>query len=308
MDKAQSDDVVVDSQGVHYNQQGLKICGALNKYKKPCKRLGKCPFHSSDSPKAKATSGVIRREKKPTNRSPYKKAWSLQEHVLFLKGLQIYGKGKWKPIAQLVSTRTPSQIQAHANTYFKRRRQTTTKNRSIHDISLEQLEYIESQIFPDNNITTSTPPSTKSQIPGTQQPIVLPKQTPHPSITSPSKPMFSPPTIKQEKKQAPLPPPIPTPAQQPSSVPPFQPEINFNHDCQLSHLVLPISHTPAPENLDDGLISFDQLKLDPMDHVPLPSSDGFLAEEMTTSQGSPFGGDAWYGGEGWDVVAGLFSV
>jgi len=59
--------------------------------------------------------------------------------------------------------------------------------------------------------------------------------------------------------------------------------------------------------MDDGLIAFDQLKLDPMDHTPLPSS-GFLSEEVPSSQGSPFLGDGWYGGEGWDVVSGLFSV
>jgi SHAQKYF class myb-like DNA-binding protein len=46
--------------------------------------------------------------------APYKQGWTQDEHVRFLRGLQIYGKGAWKEIAQIVGTRNPTQIQVHA--------------------------------------------------------------------------------------------------------------------------------------------------------------------------------------------------
>lgn len=42
---------------------------------------------------------------------PYKSGWKKDEHLRFLKGLQMHGKGSWKEIAQIVGTRTPTQIQ-----------------------------------------------------------------------------------------------------------------------------------------------------------------------------------------------------
>lgn len=43
--------------------------------------------------------------------------WTREEHVMFLKGLEMYGKG-WKKIAQLIKTRTVVQIRTHAQKYF----------------------------------------------------------------------------------------------------------------------------------------------------------------------------------------------
>lgn len=43
--------------------------------------------------------------------------WTREEHLLFIKGLEMYGKG-WKKIAGLIKTRTVVQIRTHAQKYF----------------------------------------------------------------------------------------------------------------------------------------------------------------------------------------------
>mmetsp|Transcript_28529 Transcript_28529/g.40639 ORF Transcript_28529/g.40639 Transcript_28529/m.40639 type:complete len:416 (+) Transcript_28529:229-1476(+) len=43
--------------------------------------------------------------------------WTKEEHLTFIKGLEMYGKG-WKKIASLVKTRTVVQIRTHAQKYF----------------------------------------------------------------------------------------------------------------------------------------------------------------------------------------------
>uniref|UniRef100_A0A6U4FI15 Uncharacterized protein n=1 Tax=Phaeomonas parva TaxID=124430 RepID=A0A6U4FI15_9STRA len=45
--------------------------------------------------------------------------WSYEEHRLFLKGLEMHGKG-WKKIAELIKTRTVVQIRTHAQKYFQK--------------------------------------------------------------------------------------------------------------------------------------------------------------------------------------------
>lgn len=182
-----------------YNSQGYTICGALNKFGRPCQRIGNhCPFHpkeqhtqqhtkssenpspstqlsptqttqpSSSPPSTPAPSSPPTPPSSPTptaaspsvtspsspssspsttttttpavspqksiskaplkrsshriffvelnvDQGPYKRGWSKEEHVKFLKGLQTYGRGSWKDIATVVGTRTPSQIQVHAH-------------------------------------------------------------------------------------------------------------------------------------------------------------------------------------------------
>lgn len=46
--------------------------------------------------------------------------WTDQEHSLFLQGLQMYGRGKWIQIAELIKTRTPAQVNTHAQKFFIR--------------------------------------------------------------------------------------------------------------------------------------------------------------------------------------------
>ena len=43
--------------------------------------------------------------------------WTREEHLAFIKGLELYGKG-WKKIACLIKTRTVVQIRTHAQKYF----------------------------------------------------------------------------------------------------------------------------------------------------------------------------------------------
>ena len=45
--------------------------------------------------------------------------WTYAEHCLFLKGLELHGKG-WKKIANLIRTRTVVQIRTHAQKYFQK--------------------------------------------------------------------------------------------------------------------------------------------------------------------------------------------
>ncbi|CAN0096335.1 unnamed protein product [Scytosiphon promiscuus] len=45
--------------------------------------------------------------------------WTYDEHRLFLRGLELHGKG-WKKIASLIKTRTVVQIRTHAQKYFQK--------------------------------------------------------------------------------------------------------------------------------------------------------------------------------------------
>jgi SHAQKYF class myb-like DNA-binding protein len=141
--------------GVTYNNRGYEVCGALNKFNKPCQRIGRCPFHPDHKkadpppPIPVATEGPAPipepRRFLPIKKGPYKSGWKKDEHLRFLKGLQIHGRGSWKDIALIVGTRTPTQIQVHAHRYYLRQQQGTKNKRSIHDISLEDLEELEVQ-------------------------------------------------------------------------------------------------------------------------------------------------------------------
>jgi len=55
--------------------------------------------------------GSGNKEKESTGR------WTREEHLAFIKGLELHGKG-WKKIATLIKTRTVVQIRTHAQKYF----------------------------------------------------------------------------------------------------------------------------------------------------------------------------------------------
>ncbi|KAJ0043006.1 hypothetical protein Pint_17161 [Pistacia integerrima] len=65
------------------------------------------------------------------------KPWNEDEHVNFLAGLKLLGKGDWKGISKkFVPTRTPTQVASHAQKYFLRQGLSDKKNRraSVFDI------------------------------------------------------------------------------------------------------------------------------------------------------------------------------
>ncbi|PXF49075.1 Myb-like protein J [Gracilariopsis chorda] len=160
--------------GAIYNSDGHRICGVLNQHDKPCRRIGKCPFHLHRSPLSASNSinGVVDAfgnvpvsitpaasspsiapslrnltASQPQIRSPaiprkrqYKHGWTREEHYLFLEALAIYGRGCWKETAAIVGTRLPTQVQSHAQKFFKRGEKRKKVKRSIHDLGLESKE------------------------------------------------------------------------------------------------------------------------------------------------------------------------
>jgi SHAQKYF class myb-like DNA-binding protein len=98
---------------------------------------------------ASATAEVSSSESAPLSASqgasfsrPKKRAWTRLEHYVFLKAMQIYGRGKWKYIADVLPGRTPNQVASHAKKFFLRQRKSIKdkRMRSIHDLILSSPE------------------------------------------------------------------------------------------------------------------------------------------------------------------------
>ncbi|KAJ8902907.1 hypothetical protein NDN08_006225 [Rhodosorus marinus] len=148
--------------GLVYNKNGYRICGVMNQHDKPCQRIGHCPFHNTNvsddaphripipslgqdpnPPEDGEEEGEEGLHQLPPKKIPYKKGWTKEEHYLFLRGLASHGRGAWKQIAAIVSSRTPTQIQSHAQKYFLRQKQKMKNKRSIHDLNLSSPEMVE---------------------------------------------------------------------------------------------------------------------------------------------------------------------
>ena len=48
--------------------------------------------------------------------------WSDEEKAHFVRGLELYGPGRWGLVAQIVGTRTTEQVRSHAKKHFRRLR------------------------------------------------------------------------------------------------------------------------------------------------------------------------------------------
>ncbi|KAK7251553.1 hypothetical protein RIF29_34849 [Crotalaria pallida] len=73
----------------------------------------------------------------PVRNSKKRIRWNEDEHRLFVKGVNKYGRGDWISISKyLLPSRTPSQIASHAQKYFIRQGTCAArkKRRSIHDV------------------------------------------------------------------------------------------------------------------------------------------------------------------------------
>eukprot|EP00002_Diphylleia_rotans_P032427 TRINITY_DN6807_c0_g1_i1.p1 TRINITY_DN6807_c0_g1~~TRINITY_DN6807_c0_g1_i1.p1 ORF type:complete len:226 (+),score=57.48 TRINITY_DN6807_c0_g1_i1:290-967(+) len=82
--------------------------------------------------------------------------WSDEEHELFLKGLEQYGRGEWTLIAKnLIKTRTPSQVASHAQKYFKR------QESAIDFVALTKRKFYGENGDPDEIKSSMMPPSPK---------------------------------------------------------------------------------------------------------------------------------------------------
>ena len=69
------------------------------------------------------------------------KHWTEEEHMSFLRGLEICGEENWKDISQLfVLSKNPTQVASHAQKYFQHKNtpKKVRKRRSIHDTTLEE--------------------------------------------------------------------------------------------------------------------------------------------------------------------------
>uniref|UniRef100_A0A0D9WMF7 Uncharacterized protein n=1 Tax=Leersia perrieri TaxID=77586 RepID=A0A0D9WMF7_9ORYZ len=70
------------------------------------------------------------------------KFWTHDEHMMFLMGVDVYGRGDWKNISKFfVPSKTPSQVSSHAQKYFRRQKTTDKKQRySINDVVLKDAK------------------------------------------------------------------------------------------------------------------------------------------------------------------------
>lgn len=83
---------------------------------KDARKQGKNYFTTTPVKKDVNDSVAAPVRKERAKRTP----WTTDEHDLFLKGLERFGKGNWKQISRaLVTTRSPQQVASHAQKFYK---------------------------------------------------------------------------------------------------------------------------------------------------------------------------------------------
>ncbi|KAI4347803.1 hypothetical protein L6164_008585 [Bauhinia variegata] len=86
------------------------------------------------------SSSEFRRRRSKSN------PWTEEEHMLFLMGMEEYGRGDWRGIStNFVATRTPTQIASHAQKYFPRQSSTNKESRRA---SINEITTVDTNVAP----------------------------------------------------------------------------------------------------------------------------------------------------------------
>jgi len=67
------------------------------------------------------------------------KRWTLDEHIEFLISMFIHGIGSWSAISKQLETKSPKQVQSHAQKFMMRRSNHSRVKKSIHDFCYNKL-------------------------------------------------------------------------------------------------------------------------------------------------------------------------
>ncbi|KAK9842483.1 hypothetical protein WJX81_002138 [Elliptochloris bilobata] len=100
------------------------------------KPFAKPPLIRLDDVKQESDAAVAPREPGPGRKG---RPWTAEEHLLFLQGLRVLGKGNWKGISRLflANTRTPTQVASHAQKFDLRQRGESCSRRKSRFAALE---------------------------------------------------------------------------------------------------------------------------------------------------------------------------